>query len=939
MHHGALIGRDEPRARLWAALERGGGAVLVRGEPGIGKTRLVDALAREAAARGAVVLTGRTDPGDGAPALWPWLQALAGRQERGLLEELAGPLPQATDPAAAAQLGRAARMLAFEAVLDGLTRAPTTPTPTVVVLEDLHWADEPTLHLLTLAADRPELLVVATYRDTEQSPALRAAVATLRRRGSTEMITLRPWDEAAVEALLPAGVHPTWAPVLLRTGTGLPLLVTALLQDLVDTDRGAVPAPADGRWPLGAPDRLVDLTVERLERLGHAARRAVEIAAVTGVGCGPAHLAQLAEAAGAAAVTALEAGVDAGLMAPTPEMAHGYELAHALLRDAVYAQIPADRRVAWHAGLAVAIEAGELPGESVTHRLRAAVDPASCAAAVAACRRAAGHAAGVLAFDRVVELLDAARLLPGVDHGTRADVELDAAAAEFASGRAEAAMRRCRRVAAAGASPAQLVRAALTVRGLSGPLNVDIVLLCDAALAALPDDDLAGRARVLAQRALAESETVGWAAVDAPSAEALRLAERSGSPAALADALRARQHAVSDVEGVSERLDLAQRMIELAAAGGPADAELWGRLWRIDAALQLGAVEVVDAELGHLLTLAKGLGWPIAHWHRHRMAAARLLLVGRFADAEAAADRADAEARRTEDLTALYIGGAFRAELLRLQGRFGEVVEALRLARDKVGGPAVPIFLASAGHILVEVGEVDGGRQMLDQLRPVLPRHPRDGRWIGTVSSAGQLAALLEDIPTVEWCLEQLVPYGGYYLAAGSGSVRCDGAVARVTGTLAAALGRTDEARQWLEQAIAMDERIGALPYRVLSEIQLARVLSSSGSATAPAERAQATGVARRAAETARRLGMAPALRAADELLGRLRAERDTAHPLTAREREVLTHMAAGRTNRQIAAALVLSERTIETHVGHVLGKLGVANRAEAAAWAARQPS
>ena len=109
----------------------------------------------------------------------------------------------------------------------------------------------------------------------------------------------------------------------------------------------------------------------------------------------------------------------------------------------------------WHAELAAAIEVGDLPGEPVTHRLRAATDPDSCAAAVTACRQAAVQAAGVLAFDRVVELLDAARRLPAVDPEIRADLELDAAAAEFAAGRPEAAMRRCRRVAAAGAPPAQ----------------------------------------------------------------------------------------------------------------------------------------------------------------------------------------------------------------------------------------------------------------------------------------------------------------------------------------------------------------------------------------------------------------------------------------------------------------------------------------------------
>jgi len=487
-------------------------------------------------------------------------------------------------------------------------------------------------------------------------------------------------------------------------------------------------------------------------------------------------------------------------------------------------------------------------------------------------------------------------------------------------------------VAAEGATADQLVQAALTVRGLGGPLNAELLLLCDAALTALPEHDLAGRARVLAQRALAGWESAGRASVDAPSAEALRLAERSGSPAALADALRARQHAVSDVEGVTERVELARRMIALARGGGPADAELWGRLWRIDAALQLGEIDVVDQELAQLAVLAERLGWPIAWWHQHRMTGARLLLAGRFAEAEAAADRADAEARRTEDTTALHIGGALRGEILRLTGRHGEAVERLRAVRDAIGVGSLPIFLAEAGLIFVEAGETDEARTMLDELRPVLPRQPRDGRWIGTVAGAGLIAVLLADEPTVAWCFEQLTPYGHFYLASGSGSVRCGGAVNRVTGCLAAALGRAEDAHELLTAAIAMDERIGALPYRVLSEVALAGVHAAAG------ERTAADGLARRAADTARRLGMAPAFAAAEQVLARLRADRDTAHPLTAREREVLARLAAGRTNRQIATELVLSERTVETHVGHVLGKLGVANRAEAAAWATRNP-
>ena len=212
---------------------------------------------------------------------------------------------------------------------------------------------------------------------------------------------------------------------------------------------------------------------------------------------------------------------------------------------------------------------------------------------------------------------------------------------------------------------------------------------------------------------------------------------------------------------------------------------------------------------------------------------------------------------------------------------------------------------------------------MFDELRPDAaspsPRRPVDRH---RREQPGLLAAFLGDEATVAWCLGRVTPYGRLLPGRpGPGSVRCDGAVA--SGQRAPwqpRLGRTDEARRWLTEAIAMDERIGALPYRVLSEIELARVLAG-GPEGLPAA---AIDLAQRAADTARRLGMAPALRR------RGGAARPGCAPsgtpptrVTAREREVLARLAAGRTNRQIAAELVLSERTIETHVGHVAGQAG----------------
>jgi hypothetical protein len=234
-----------------------------------------------------------------------------------------------------------------------------------------------------------------------------------------------------------------------------------------------------------------------------------------------------------------------------------------------------------------------------------------------------------------------------------------------------------------------LVRAALVVRGICGPINATLIGLCDRALETLPADEDVGRARALSQRTLAAGVVLGFAEVERRSTEALRLAQRSGDPLALSDALRARQHAASGTDGVTEPLELARRMIALPALGGPADAELWGTLWRIDAALQLGAIDVVDEELGRVELLAERLHWPIAHWHHHRLSAARAVLTGRFAQAEAEADTALAWAKQTEDLSAVAIDDPFRSELRHMQGGHDEMIDRFRTLQreDAWSGP------------------------------------------------------------------------------------------------------------------------------------------------------------------------------------------------------------------------------------------------------------
>jgi DNA-binding NarL/FixJ family response regulator len=150
---------------------------------------------------------------------------------------------------------------------------------------------------------------------------------------------------------------------------------------------------------------------------------------------------------------------------------------------------------------------------------------------------------------------------------------------------------------------------------------------------------------------------------------------------------------------------------------------------------------------------------------------------------------------------------------------------------------------------------------------------------------------------------------------------------------MASALGDHDAADRHLAAAVAMEERIASPPFVAQAQVAHARALLARGGA---ADRRRALHLADRAARTARRFGMAPVHAAATAVAGAASGISGDAGALTAREREIALLVADGLANRAIADRLVLSERTVETHVRHVLAKLGLRNRTQVAAWAAR---
>jgi DNA-binding SARP family transcriptional activator len=379
-----LVGREDQLAALDAILAgaRGGHGrvLLVAGEPGIGKTRLAEEAARCAAAAGMQVAWGRCQEGDGAPALWPWAQVvrqLAAGLAPGqlaamlgpsaarlgpLLPELAGPPPPARPPPIA-DLG-AARFQLNQAAA-GLLRRLAEARPLLVVIDDLNWADVPSLSLLAfLAAElkNARLVVLGTYRDVEvvAGRPLADMLGALAREPVVERILLGGLDREGVAALIGRTIGATPAEALVdavadRCG-GNPFFITELLRLLQSERRLAAPdAAAAARREVPAGVR--DVLRARLARLPAQTSTFLMVAAVAGRGFDLDLVEAVTGLEDEVALDAAEAALLAGLVIEDDRAAGRYRFAHALVRETIYEDISRARRARLHARVADALVA------------------------------------------------------------------------------------------------------------------------------------------------------------------------------------------------------------------------------------------------------------------------------------------------------------------------------------------------------------------------------------------------------------------------------------------------------------------------------------------------------------------------------------------------------------------------------------------------------
>ncbi|MBM2621543.1 AAA family ATPase [Actinoplanes sp. LDG1-06] len=899
--------------RLRAAAMRGaGGVALLVGEAGIGKTAIVEEAVARAVAAGVTVLAGRADPDEGAPSFWPWTTLLRNAPDGlspALLTLTAEGGPAATariraaegGPAATARIradtGETAAAARFRVVRATVTALVETAgkQPLVLVLEDLHWADDASLALLAALAreiDRARILVIGTTRGASDgvtppsAPSREGEIADL---SPVEVLTIGPWDVAAVGDYLVAQadrVHPSWAAAVHRLGGGNPLYTRELARLLAREDRLATPAGA-----FDLPDGLRRLVARRTHQLTPECREMLDVASAYGSEIDVAVLERVVP------VGALGEAVAAGVLVDDPWMPARVRFGHDLVRQALYDGLGRDQRIRAHAAIADALGTPEGAGggslaEIARHRVRAAVDDISRGQAVRACVAAARAAARGLDHSEAVHWLGRALDHAPGDPGLR----LERAEAAYRNGQLDVALADCEAVVDhVGAA------AALVIRGLGGPLGPALLRLCERALAQELDDG--DRAKVLAQYAFLLAEDRDPERAERIGREAMALAEASGRPEALVAAVHARHETIDPAQRLGEVRELARRSCELAGPSGQPDAELWGRTWLLDTHLATGDLGAYDAETGRLAGLVDRLGWPVAHWHLLRARAARALLAGELTAAYGFATEARDLALRSQDASAPYLYLAFLSGLAPLTGDYAWA-DAISF-----GGNEMPIATIQMGQIAMGRGDREGALDAVRRLRLVMPRLPEDGRRTFVTVMTGEVAAWVGELDLAADCYTRMRPSAGLFLNSMSS---CHGAISRSLGAIAAALGRP-EAQGHLAEAVAMEERIGAPAFLAQARIPYARSLRTT-------DPRRSREIASAALATARRLGLAALAGPAAELA------RDD---LTVREREIAGLVAEGLSNRAVAERLVLSERTVETHVRNILGKLGLANRNE----------
>jgi tetratricopeptide (TPR) repeat protein len=885
-----LVGRDREVRELHRALESAlagrGQLCLLVGEPGIGKTRLADEAAAAAHARGVPVLWGRCWEAGGAPAYFPWLEPLA-ELARGVddaaLEECVGAagalvielLPELRRrlpglPALAAPEPGEARFRLWRAVASLIRRASSGGL--VLILEDLHAADESSLSLLLFLARElraMRALVVCTYRDVEArlTPAVGELLARVAREGV--LLPLGRLDRGAASDLLRqrVGGDPTALEGRIFENTqGNPLFIEEMARLLEDRGPEAIAAGE-------VPDGVREAIRQRLARLPAEARALLDLAAVAGDELDAGLLAEAAGAGRDRVAAALHEATRVGVLVERGGRRRFY---HALVREVLYRGLDQEQRRTLHGAVAAALgrrtagQANQPLAELAHHALEG--PRADVGRAVDFAIQAAGRALATLAYEEATATLT--RAVTAVEEAgnptpLRARALLALAEARIRKGEGEAGKTLCREVASLARALGDhqlLAQAALTYGMVFRYAVVDPVLvgMLEEALEALPAGDSPLRARLLGRLAGALTPAPQNAEPVRIAGEAIATARRLGDPQTLLATLYAALSALMDVVHARERLALNLEVEQLAIRLGERDRLLRTLARLVTDHMELGQMAAADARIEEFAALVEELH---ATWYRWRVPlcrSARAMMQGRFAEAEGHVAEAERLARLSGDVQAERCLVMHKEGFLRARERHAEMVAhdagEVRRMRAELSHAMFQQSIASA-MVYGRIEDAERARQYVERLGPEV-HLPADNLF--AMSYTVDAVALAGTPEQVEALYRAVAPVANRDVMMGMSMMCWEGPGSRLLGILTARLGRFDEAATHFEAALARCRELEARPFLARIEYEYGRSLLARGR---PQDLAQARGLLASARASAEALGMTGLVQLVDRRL------------------------------------------------------------------------
>jgi hypothetical protein len=733
----------------------------------------------------------------------------------------------------------------------------------VLVLDDLHWADKPSLVLLRHLLRSPtpmRVLFLGTYRDTDldRSHPLSDVLGELRRQPGVDRLDLQGLDQDEISGFMAsvAGHELTeggrdLAEALHTETEGNPFFVGEVLRHLAES--GAIVQDDEGHWTtsgavadFGIPEGVREVVGRRLSRLSDAVNRALAIGAVIGPMFDLSTIEGAGGPAGDELFDALDEATQFGLIREAPDAPGRYAFAHALVRASLYEELTTNRRVRMHWRVGEVLEAryasklDEHLDELAFHYGEGALAGDAAKAAEFA-RRAGERALSDLAFESAASHFERAigslELVDDLSAAERCDLLLAWAGALALSGdeRRRTVAFDAAAVAREAGDAHRLALAALVLVGLTGGSsrvgNVDeeIVALLEEALATLAPDPSPERARLLASLAIELQHGVDDARRMTLGREAMDVARATEDPVTLGYVLT---RSWTMMDGSLPWHDEFGRMNSeaavLAERAGNGAVLRDTHLFRLAIAAMQGDGSEADAQLAAYVRLADQSRRRDARVWALWKEAQQAVFAGRLADGERLTIEGMAlatDAGIEPENQSATIGALFYA-IRQGQGRLNELIPAIEdLVTSQPGLPTWRLALAGAFY---ETGRVEEARPHWDWLAAdgcaVLRRDPI---YPVNLCGLGRMAYLLRpSLETVEFVYDALLPFAGIFNWTG-------GTIGEGNDTglamAAAVLGRPDDADRHSDDAIALCERAGARAYLARANFDRATLLADRG--------------------------------------------------------------------------------------------------------------